>query len=451
MKKKYLLTFPLLILFSSPLYAQAPDTLWTRTYGGDSSDVAYSLQQTTDGGYIVVGYTKSYGAGSSDVWLLKTDANGDTLWSKTFGGSALDAGYSVQQTTDGGYIIVGFTTSYGAGSQILLIKTDVNGDTTWTRTYGGANDEKGWDVEQTSDQGYIFTGTSGTTYNSRVYIVKTNANGDTLWTRRYGDYAICYGRSIQQTYDGGYIIAGNHSDPCGDYFQIYLIKTDSLGDSIWSKIYGQPILDRVAYSAQETSDHGFIIAGYTEPTASKYDVYLVRTNEIGDTLWTKSYGESDDDRGWDVQQTSDQGYVIVGECVLSGSSKDVYIIKTDTNGDTLWTKTYGGTSNDGGYSIQQIQDSLYVIAGYTESFGAGSADAWLIEMEPDVGVEEENIVIGKNNFGTTIISGPLRLPKGKKCKVYDISGRSVDVNRIKPGIYFIETEGRISHKVVKIK
>lgn len=167
----------------SSLYAQAPDTLWTKTYGGIDSDCGYSIQQTNDGNYIIVGFTESFGVGQSDVWFLRCAENGDTQWAKTYGGTDYDYGWSVQQTLDNGYIVVGWTSSFGAGGfDIYLIKTDVNGDILWTQTYGGVNDDFGNAVQVTTDSGYIIAGSSG----GNVYLVKTTDMGDTIWTRTYG-------------------------------------------------------------------------------------------------------------------------------------------------------------------------------------------------------------------------------------------------------------------------
>ena len=149
----------ILLLLLSQALAQPPDTLWTRTFGGSNYDYCYSVQQTTDGGYILGGYTSSYGAGGYDFWLVKTDANGDSLWSRTFGGSNHDYCSSVQQTTDGGYILGGITESYGAGNyDFWLVRADANGDTLWTRTFGGYYEERCYSIQQTTDGGYILGG-----------------------------------------------------------------------------------------------------------------------------------------------------------------------------------------------------------------------------------------------------------------------------------------------------
>jgi hypothetical protein len=209
--KSIILPTLLLALCTSLANAQAPDTLWTKKYGGSDYENGYSVQQTSDSSYVIVGRTSSFGSGLEDVYFIKTNANGDTLWTKTYGGIDYDAGRAVQQTTDGGYIIAGRTSSSGAGSaDVYLIKTNADGDTLWTRTYGGADGDDGYSVQQISDSGYII---AGITYSfgfwPDVYLIKTDSLGDTLWTKTYGEVDIDEGDSVQETIDGGYIIAGN--------------------------------------------------------------------------------------------------------------------------------------------------------------------------------------------------------------------------------------------------
>ena len=280
--KKFFLALAVVVVVSITAFAQAPDTLWTKTFGGSSNDYGYSVQQTWDGAYINAGETSSFGAGSADVYLIKTDSSGDTLWTNTLGGSSYDTGYSVQQTSDGGYIIAGTTHSYGAGQyDVYLIKTDAFGDSLWTNTFGGSDDD--------------------------------------------------YGYSVQQTADGGYIIAG------------------------WTVPYG----------------------------ASSLDVYLIKTDNEGNQQWQRTFGGgSSGEEGYCVQQTDDGGYIIVGDIEYSGgSSRDIYLIKTDSQGNQQWSQTYGGSDDDHGRSVQQTLDGGYIIAGWTQSYGAGGRDVYLIRLE----------------------------------------------------------------------
>ncbi len=452
--KKFLLCTTLLALCPLFLIAQAPDTLWTKTYGGVYDDGGRTVQQTSDSGYIVVGYTYSFGAGWIDVYLIKTDASGDTLWAKTYGGINDDEGISVQQTSDSGYIVVGGTESYGAGGwDVYLIKTNANGDTLWTKTYGGIDDDEGISVQQTPEGGYIITGYTRSfgAGGNDVWLIKTDISGDTLWTRTYGGTLDDMGWSVQQTSDSGYVIVGltdSYGAPCG-----YLVKTDVLGDTLWTKTYREEGIWDGLFSVDQTSDNGYIVTGFTYSSgASAMDVWLIRTDVKGDTLWMSTYGGDSIDVGFSVQQTSDSGYIVVGYTYSFGAGgSDVWLIKTAANSDTLWTRTYGGILDDMSWSVQQTSDSGYIVVGGTESYGAGGSDVWLLKIAPEPGIEEDKVEsVKSSHFGATIFSGPLLLPEGKKCKVYDITGRVVAPDKMQPGIYFIEVEGKITQKVVKV-
>lgn len=441
---------------------------WTRTFGGNSGDGGYSVQQTSDGGFIVTGPTDSYGAGSGDVYLIKTDADGDTSWTRTYGGGSYDWGQSVQQTAEGGYIIACYTESYGAGfSDIYLIKTDAEGDTSWTRTYGGWYFDEGYSVQQTADGGYIVAG-STSSYGSGsydVYLIKTNTNGDTLWTRTYGGSNWDVGLSVQQTSDGGYIVAGfteSFGTGSGD---VYLIKTNSDGGTSWTKTFGGGDWEK-GFSVQQTSDGGYIVAGWTESYGAGYaDVYLIKTNTNGDTLWTRTYGGNLEEKGYSVQQTADGGYIVAGPTESFGAgSADVYLIKTNANGDTSWTRNYGGSDWDEGRSIQQTFDGGYIVAGLTYSYGAGSADVYLIKTDENGVLVEELLITNPGVFSFSaqyisknIVEFRFVLPQEEEVEItiYDSAGRNIstpvsgrftqgkhDINVPVdgPGIYFYTIE-----------
>ncbi|MBN2620965.1 T9SS type A sorting domain-containing protein [candidate division WOR-3 bacterium] len=258
------------------LFSQTPDTLWTKTYGWGSVDQSYSVQQTTDNCYIVAGQTFQI---SYDVWLLKIDSLGDTLWTKTYGGSSDDCGNSIQQTCDGGYIIAGYTSSFGAGNyDVYLIKTDSLGDTLWTRTYGGLEGDYASSVQQTIDKGYIMAGitTSFGADGMDAYVIKTDSLGDTLWTRTYGGTGsdFCYAANL--TSDKGYILAGRTNSFGAGSYDLYVVRADSLGNQCWTLTCGG-IQDEEARSVQQTSDQGYIVTGHTASFgAGIWDVYLVK-------------------------------------------------------------------------------------------------------------------------------------------------------------------------------
>jgi uncharacterized delta-60 repeat protein len=417
-----------MLAFAQVSFAQlSPDTLWTHTYGGSSPDYAYFIQQTADGGYIVAGYTYSFGAGSSDFYLVKTNSQGDTLWTRTYGGSDYDVAYSVQQTADGGYIVAGETRSFGAGERdFYVVKTNPLGDTLWTRTYGGSSDDYAHSVQRTADGGYVVAGETSSfgAGNWDFYFVKTNLLGDTLWTRTYGGSSDDYARSVQQTSDGGYIVAGTTNSFGAGYIDFYVVKTNPLGDTLWTRTYGGSDED-FANSVQQTADGGYIVAGSTYPFgADETDFYVVKTNSQGDTLWTRTYGGSNADDAYSVLQATDGGYVMAGRTLSFGAgNNNFYVVRTNSQGDTLWTRTYGGNSDDFAYSVQQTADGGHVVAGSTYSFGAGEWDFYVVKTGPE-------------SFGQ--LSGPLSgtLGPGTYHIVGDISIQSSDTLTLMPGTVF---------------
>ncbi len=339
-----IVNFALLILYFVPLStshftlffllsAGAPDTLWTRTYGGDSTDIGRSVRQTNDGGFIIAGGTTSFGAGRQDVYLIRTDLNGDTIWTRAYGGDSTDYGSSVEQTTDGGFIITGRTSSFGAGNyDVYLIRTDLNGDTLWTKTFGGDSTDYGASVEQTTDGGFIIAGATNSfgKDDSDAYLIRANYNGDTLWTKTFGSDSTEAGRALQQINDNGFIIAGFTSIKGPGLNDVYLVRTDSGGNAIWTKTYGGTSYD-VGFSVLQTKDDGFIITGTTTAYDTEIlDTYIIRINSNGDSLWTANYGGAGIQQGFSIQQTNDGGFIIAGETSpYNGAAFDVYLIRLD--------------------------------------------------------------------------------------------------------------------------
>lgn len=239
-----------------------------KAFGGTASDEGKSVRQTIDGGYIIAGTTTSYGAGGRDVLLIKTDKFGDTIWSKTYGDSVgNEYGYCVALTNDGGYIVSGSYSNFIIGEDdIFLLKLKPNGDTIWTRTYGGNGFEWGSYVQQTTDGGYIVTGQTPAfgAGGFDAYLIKVDSNGNIAWTKTFGSIGTEYGTAVQQTTDGGYIIAGSNDNTLGfGGSDFYLIKTDSLGKHLWSKSYGDIGFEE-GQAVKQTSDGGYIVAGSSE-------------------------------------------------------------------------------------------------------------------------------------------------------------------------------------------
>jgi hypothetical protein len=377
-----LLRVSLVALFTQYAYAQVR---FAKTYGGTDNDYAFSVQQTSDGGYIVAGGTGSFGAGNYDIFLIKTDANGNIIWAKTYGGTNDDWGYSVQQTSDGGYIVAGRTNSFGAGwGDVFLIKTDANGNLQWAKTYGGGSYDYANSVQQTSDGGYILAGTT-TSFGAGdydIFLIKTDANGNVQWAKTYGGTSGDYAFSIRQTSDGGYIVAGWTNSFGAGYSDFFLIKTDANGNLQWAKTYGGTNVD-LALSVQQTSDGGYIVAGGTYSFGVGGEaIILIKTDANGNIIWAKTYGGTNSERAYSVRQTSDGGYIVAGITTSFGAGLiDVFLIKIDANGNLQWAKTYGGTDLDWAFSVQQTSDGGYIVAGETRSFGAGNYDIFLIKTD----------------------------------------------------------------------
>jgi hypothetical protein len=376
-----LLTVPILV------QAQPPDSLWSRTYGGSAADYASYVEQTADGGYLLAGGTYSFGLGSSDFWLLRANSNGDSLWSRTYGGNSLESCFSAQLTSDSGCVLAGYTFSFGAGNaDCWLVRTNADGDSLWSRTLGGASTDQGISVRQTSDNGYILGGQtlSFGAGNWDAWLVRTDADGDSLWSRTFGGGNVDACLSARQTTDVGYILAGYTISFGAGNEDFWLVKTDSIGDSLWSQTFGGDSSD-VCRSVRQTFDDGYILAGYTRSFgAGNEDFWLVRTDGDGDSLWSRTFGGGGSEFCLSIEQTADSGFVLIGQTNSFGAGDfDFWLLKTDSNGDSLWSRTFGGRAADRGRSVQQLSDGSYVLAGSAESIFSGEDDFWLVKTGRD--------------------------------------------------------------------
>ncbi len=350
-----------------------PVQVRTHTFGGNGYEQGYSAQMTSDGGYILGGWTDSYGNGREDMILVKVNSDGVLEWQRAFGGASDDFGESVLQASDGGYVIGGYTYSFGAGGyDMFIVKTDSQGDLEWQRTFGGSSGDYCYSVQQTADGGYLLGGASRHSFDAstNMYVVKIDSKGDLEWENTYGgdENDGCY--SIQQTVDGGYILAGDSKSfsegPC-DY-DMYLVKIDSHGNLEWQRTFGGDSCDG-CYSVKQTTDGGYVLAGDCESYgAGLFDVYLVKTDPQGKMEWQKTFG----DKGWDdcysVSQEDDGGFIMSGCSDSFGEGDfDMYLVKTDSQGDLIWQKTFGSSQNEYAYSVHKLPEGAYVLGGYTES------------------------------------------------------------------------------------
>jgi hypothetical protein len=315
---------------------------WTKTIGGPNYEEGRSLIQTSDGGYAIAGETYSFGAGGYDVYVVKLDANGNLQWTKTIDGPNYEEGRSLIQTSDGGYAIAGYTRSFGAGeADVYVVKLDANGNLQWTKTIGGKNDEESESLIQTADGGYAIAGYTIAGYTeysgageSDVYVVKLDAKGNLQWSKTIRGKGWDVGLSLIQTSDGGYAIAGYTSSFGAGSGDVYVVKLDAKGNLQWTKTIGGPESDG-GFSLIQTSDGGYAIAGETTSFGAGWnDVYVVKLDANGNLQWSKTIGGKNSDWGNSLIQTSDGGYAIAGVTQSFGAGQlDVYVVKLDKNGD----------------------------------------------------------------------------------------------------------------------
>ena len=411
---------------------------WEKTFGGDGYDVAFSVQQTKpDGGYIIAGYTDSFGL-EWGIYLVKTNSRGEKEWDKSF---AEFNGYAAQQTFDQHGSPTGYILGGGSWGGSDLMKTDVGGNKQWQKTleYGVNSVKQSFDLLGRPD-GYIIAG--GSPWD--VSLIKTDINGEQVWAKTFGGTGNDQGRSVAQTTDGGYIVTGTLS---GD---VCLIKTDANGEKEWEKTFGEQYLD-VGRSVQQTGDGGYIIAG-TKTEGLETDVYLIKTDENGNAVWSKTFGGDADEEGYSVQQTTDGGYIIAGSTSSFGvlGSGYVYLIKTDSDGNELWSKIFGGDGYEEGSSVQQTTDGGYIIAGVTDSFNDDWGDFYLvhfeIQQEPRtlrVSAEYKTIqsaIDVASDGDTVLVAGGIYTGLGNKN--LDFRGKAITVKSENgPGNCVIDCEG----------
>ncbi|MGC9366013.1 MAG: T9SS type A sorting domain-containing protein [bacterium] len=432
MKKIFIISSIILFIYFNSISG------WNRYYGGSSWDEAYSVKQTSEGGFIIVGYTYSAGI-AGDVYLIKTNEYGDTNWTSLIGGEFFDVGQSVQQTADGGFII-GAVYDGLVSSDFWLIKTDSLGDTVWTKKFGDQYCQWCFSVEQTADHGYIAVGYSKfiSPGSIDIWLVRVDSLGDSVWIKDYGSPQYNdVGYSVKQTLDSGFIVAGSKWSEISNSNDFYLIKTDTQGNSVWEKSFGGNDHDD-AYSVQLTSDNGYIVTGYSKSFgAGSADIWLVKTDNLGDTVWTKCLGGNAWDEAREVQQTTDGGYILIGSTQSFGSGNfDFWLVKTDSWGDTLWTRTFGGSDDDWGYSVQPTVDGGYILTGITESFGSGFSDIWLIKTNAQGLMVEQTIIenpttsqFNLRQISEKTVSFSFILTKSSfvELEIYDVSGRFTSI------------------------
>ena len=356
---------------------------WNQTYGGPASEACYSAIETSDGGYTLVGRTYSFGAGDSDIWLVKIDSFGNLEWNKTFGTQGYEEANHLTSTDDGSYIIVGTITPYGLDYRdVWIIKTDSTGSILWNKTFGGKGDDKPWRIIETSDKGYAVVGRTDSygKGSTDCWLFKTDSSGNIQWNTTFGGIQVESARGILETSDNGFLITGWSSSFGAGKLDYWLVKTDENGNHEWNKTYGGTENER-AITTIPTNDGNYITVGNTASFGrGETDIYLVKTDNFGNIIWNNTYGGASAETPFDIIETVDGGYGITGHSYSFGvGENDIWLIKVDQSGNMIFNQTFGGEMADSSRTIFEDSNGGYVIAGSSFSFGQGEDDFWLIK------------------------------------------------------------------------
>ncbi|RYD50728.1 MAG: hypothetical protein EOP52_13400, partial [Sphingobacteriales bacterium] len=402
----------LVLLFSflvTPAFGQPPVIQWQKSFGGTNQDMAASIRQTTDGGYIILGSTNSADGdiisthGRSEYWVVKISNVGAIQWQKILGGKGEETASDIRQTSDGGYIVVGWsgsddgdvTSNHGGFNDIWVVKLSGTGAIQWQQTFGGSATEYVGEIRQTTDGGYVFAGmtssSDGDVTNKKgagdVWVVKLSDTGTVQWQKTLGGTSLEEAHSIQQTNDGGYVIAGNTSSNDGDvtglhgvHDDVWVVKLSDIGDIQWQKTLGGSLRD-VAYSIRQTADSGYIIAGSTSSNNGDVtgnhggaDAWIVKLSKTGVVQWKKVLGGPQDEVARSIELTPDGGYLMAGssqqiggDVISNQGDADYWLVKMNSTGIIQWRQSLGGTLQDIGQSAQPTSDGGCIVAGFASS------------------------------------------------------------------------------------
>jgi hypothetical protein len=369
--------------FTVMVNAQDYGIMWNQTYGSSEEDVANSLVQTSDGGFVVAGYTKAFDI-DGDAWLVKTDASGNVEWNRTYGEEDWDRINSLVKTSDGGYALAGYTYSFSAGfGDFWLIKTDSSGNMEWNKIFGEYDLDRANSLVETSDGGFALAGYTNSfgAGHYDFWLIKTDSSGNLEWNQTYGGVDQDIAWSLIQTSDGGFVLAGETlSFGAGDH-DFWLVKTDSSGNMEWNQTFGKEDYD-FAYSIVESIDGGYALAGISRSEDSA-DFWLIKTDIYGQIQWDKRYRRGTHSGAYSLIVTSNGGYALAGysHSIFGSTGTDFWLVKTDPYGNIKLNQTYGGTEIDHAHAVVETSDGGFALTGYTKSYGKGGQDFWLVKTD----------------------------------------------------------------------
>lgn len=375
---------PLLVLVVvSPVVGQW-DTVWTRTFGGTQSDRAYAVRETRDGGFVIVGLTESTGAGSSDCVAIRTDESGRVEWQRTFGGPERDSCYAVGLVPSGGFVLAGETRSFGAGDfDVWLLRLNEAGDTLWTRTFGGPDRDWAEGVVSFPDGSSLVAGGTRSFEDdgTDAWLIRVDSLGAEIWSRTIGGEGHQWSEDIVLTADGHFLIPGWTAAPETRLSDAWLVKIDSAGRAIWRRTYDA---GAAAKSVAEIPGVGYMAVGVTDLAGpAKGDFWLLLADSMGTSVWTTALGKDRQEWAFSVAPSPEGGAVVVGRTYSEGAGDaDVWLATLDAAGNVLGTQVFGGPGYELATYVTPTRDGGFVVVGFTESFGAGSHDIWLLRLSP---------------------------------------------------------------------
>jgi len=357
---------------------------WDVAFGGPAKDWAYAMTATGGGGVCTAGRTASKGAGLEDAWVVCVDGNGQLVWDRTFGGTAIDRARAIIETRDGGLFVAGATESKGAGEfDAWALKLDADGELLWERTFGGPATDWASSAVETRDGGLALGGytqaASGAPYD--FWVIKLNAEGELLWERTFGGPATDWATAIAETRDRGLVVVGHTESKGAGAADFWVVKLDAGGELIWDQTFGGADLD-YASAVTASGDGGAVVAGLTGSAgAGGLDIRVLKLDARGEVMWDRLYGGEQDDWVRAVIETRDGGHALAGYTMSQGAGLyDVWMLKLNADGALLTERTFGDTGNEWARAVAEMPDGGLAFAGDTLSRGAGASDVLILKI-----------------------------------------------------------------------